>query len=320
MNYEIIIELFGGEPIQSCNKNILNQILEFARKNKYFVTFTTNGVEIDEFFDLFITYNGYINSVYTTLDGTEQYHNSRRIFKKDSDSFNRILRNIDFLLDLEINLVLSINFDKSNLEQLEAIIDLCDSKNWTSNKYFELQIGRVDDRLFETNYNDIISEGQLLEYIYKIDKKIDMKSKARLAFLKSLFYVANRFKISFNQTESGRQLFHYCWSTSPLEVVKYIDSELNVFRCTYTVGREDLSIGTLQNHSDGYGYFNNYNLFNIPKCMECKLGGYCSGGCRLSSLVDEDRQCKYELSNFDYFINKVIIPSLKEKFNSTILI
>lgn len=313
-DYKIFVELFGGEPIQSCNRDILQKVFEFARENKYFVVATTNGVEIDKFYDLFLTYNGYIGAINTTVDGTREYHNSRRIYKKDIGSFDRILKNIEFLLDLNIFVTLSINIDENNINQLKEIIGIFEEKHWLSNKYFELQIGRVDDRLFETNYEGIISESKLLEYIYKLNLDFENKN-IRLAFLKSIFPIAKKFNISFNQRESGRALFHYCWSTSPSTYVKYIDADLNLYRCTYSVGREELSIGKLNGLKDDLGYFKGHNLFNLPKCLDCKLGGYCSGGCKLSSIKDKERQCDYELNNFNYCIENIIIPHLKEKFN-----
>lgn len=312
-DYKIFIELFGGEPIQTCNRDVLQKIFEFARENKYFVIVTTNGVEIDKFYDLFLTYNGYIGAINTTIDGTREYHNSRRIYKKGIGSFDRILKNIEFLLDLNIIVTLSINIDEDNINQLKEIIDVFEQNQWLSNKYFELQIGRVDDRLFETNYKGIISESQLLEYICNLN--LDYKNKnIRAAFLKSLFYIAKKFDISVNQNEYGRSLFHYCWSSSPGSYIKYIDANLNLYRCTYSVGREELSIGRLNEFKDDLGYFKDHNLFNLPKCLDCKIGGYCSGGCKLSSIKDEEQQCKYELNNFNDCIENIIIPHLKEKF------
>ena len=311
-DYKIFIELFGGEPIQSCNRDVLQMIFDFARKNKYFVVSTTNGVEIDQFYDLFLTYNGYIGAIHTTIDGTKEYHNSRRIYKKDCNSFDRIIKNIEFLIELGIFVTLSINIDKNNIYQLKEIIDFCEIKNWFSNKYFQLQIGRVDDRLFETNYEGIISEGEILEYIYNLNLDSEGKN-IKCSFLKTLSSISKKFNTSLNKYEYGRPTFHYCWATDPSTYVKYIDSDLNVFRCTYTVGREDLSLGKLDDINNDTAYFYEHNLFKLQKCLNCKIGGYCSGGCKLSSSIDLERQCNYEVDNFNYFINKVIVPNLREK-------
>lgn len=178
-----------------------------------------------------------------------------------------------------------------------------------------MQIGRVDDRLFETNYEGIISEGELLEHLTALN--LDSTDKnIKYSFLKTLFYIAKKFNISFNQNENGRPIFHYCWSTSPATYVKYIDADLNVFRCTYTVGRENLSLGKLDDINNDIAYFYDHNLFKLPKCLNCKIGGYCSGGCKLSSFTDSERQCNYEVNNFNYFIEKFIVPNLRQKFNS----
>lgn len=43
-----------------------------------------------------------------------------------------------------------------------------------------------------------------------------------------------------------------------------------------------------------------------------RIGGYCSGGCQLSYKVDKEKQCKYELKAFDYFIDKLLIEKIKK--------
>lgn len=315
INSKIVIELFGGEPIQKCNKDIIKKIFEFARENKFYIAATTNGTELEEFYDLFITYHKYICTIATTIDGIESYHNSRRISKKYKNNFLKILRNIEFLLDIGIIVELYINLDKDNINQLQEVIELIKNKKWNEDKRFHLKIGRVDDRLYETNYNSIIKESELLEHIHNLSKQIDIPNNMSLAFLKTCLYLTERFNISFNQNEKGRQNFHYCWSTSKIQHTVYIDSELNIFRCTYTVGKENLAIGKLNDDKYKNNFFNKHNSLIIDKCRKCKLGGYCGGGCILSYKVNPERQCIEEKENFDYFVNNLIVPIIKENLN-----
>jgi len=309
----IVIELFGGEAFQIENREIIEQIFDFARKNKYYLSATTNGYEIEKFYDLFLKYNKYIATIATTIDGDEKYHNSRRITKNRKGSFNEIVKNVDFLLDLGIKVELYTNFDRDNLGELEKIIALINKKQWDTRSNFWFKIGRVDDRLFETNYKSIISESELLEYIYVLSQKVKFPKNISLAFLKTCLFIAEKLNLSFNQNERGRQLFHYCWSTSPIQYVKYIDLNLNTFRCTYTVGRDELSLGTINLEDPKRNIFNKHGLLKLDECKKCKLGGYCSGGCCLSYNTNKDRQCEEEKKNFDYFIKSFIIPILKIK-------
>lgn len=307
----IVIELFGGEAFQNKNRKVIEKIFDFVRKNKYYISSTSNGYEIENFYDLFIKYNKYIATISTTIDGDEKYHNSRRITKDHKGSFNEIVKNIDFLLDLGINVELFTNFDKDNLGELEKILKLIDGKQWDDKSNFSFKIGRVDDRLFETNYKSIISESELLKYVYNLSRRVKFPKNINVAFLRTSLFIAEKFNISFNQNKRGKQLFHYCWATSPIDYVKYIDLNLNTFRCTYTVGREELALGKINSECDKLNIFNEHGLLNSEQCLECKLGGYCSGGCYLSYNANRDRQCEEEKMNFDNLIQNLIIPLLK---------
>ncbi|WP_414600975.1 SPASM domain-containing protein [Clostridium sp.] len=86
-----------------------------------------------------------------------------------------------------------------------------------------------------------------------------------------------------------------------------MDLNLNTFRCTYTVGKEELALGKINSECDKLNIFNKHGLLNSEQCLECKLDRYCSGGCYLSYNANRDRQCEEEKMNFD----NLIIPLLK---------
>ena len=159
-----------------------------------------------------------------------------------------------------------------------------------------------------------MSEAQLLKYLYDFNKNNEFPCNIKLAFVKTSLCIAQRLGFDFNQNERGRQKFHYCWSATPVDNIQYIDKNLNVYRCTYTVGREDLALYNLKNMNDR----TNVDMFNrstfLPECWNCPIGGYCGGGCCVSSHVNQERFCNEELKNFDYLINQLVIPIIKNKF------
>ncbi len=91
----------------------------------------------------------------------------------------------------------------------------------------------------------------------------------------------------------------------------YIDADLKTYRCTYTVGNKNFSTGTLENQDKLSGWYK-HMLLNLPECLACPLGGYCSGGCRISSVINPKLRCQEEKASFDFFVKQVLIPWLKQ--------
>ena len=105
---------------------------------------------------------------------------------------------------------------------------------------------------------------------------------------------------------------NYCWTSSNLDNVFYIDSNMKTYRCTYTVGRPQKSIFdfTLENlmkyeipqkNSDSY-----------EECTNCEIGGYCGGGCQLSHSTNFEKCCGEEKKNFEQFMDRIFIPYINK--------
>lgn len=311
----IALGLFGGEPFIKKNKIIVEQIMEFARANKISVLPTTNLQEIEEFIDIFIKYRGYFGRICTTIDGDRNYHNSRRKSLITKDPFAKVVSNVNLLLKLQIPITVTINIDKSNKHMLHNFLQLAKENNWWNHPLVNLEIGRVDDRCYTGTSDDIMREAELLKYLYDFNEKEPFPSNIKLAFVKTSLALSQRFEFDFNHNERGRKRFHYCWAGTPVDNVQYIDKNLHVFRCTYTVGRDDLAFAKLKTGKiEANAEMFNRSSFS-DKCWNCPLGGYCGGGCSVSTHIDQLRFCQEEKENFDYLIREMILPIIRRKFN-----
>lgn len=92
----VIISFYGGEPL--LNFNFINSIIDYLNKvqfpNIHFkFSMTTNGLLISKYIDFFVNYNF---DILISLDGNE-YNNSYRLLKNDTNSFNTIIKNLDFI-------------------------------------------------------------------------------------------------------------------------------------------------------------------------------------------------------------------------------
>ncbi len=66
-----------------------------------------------------------------------------------------------------------------------------------------------------------------------------------------------------------------------------------------------------------YDKLNQYELknrtyLNDDECIQCNIGGYCSGGCSLSASCNKSKVCKDEKKTFDDFVNKILFPRITE--------
>lgn len=86
-------------------------------------------------------------------------------------------------------------------------------------------------------------------------------------------------------------------------------------RCTCTVGRSryslfDFSYENLTNYRPVAVTCNSY-----AECKDCKIGGFCGGGCQLSHQIDFKKCCTYEEEVFSHFMKTLFIPYIKSKYN-----
>lgn len=270
------MELFGGEPIQHKNKEIILEFLDFARKIKCGVSIISNGYELLDFALDLAQYRDVIGVICVTLDGTKAYHDKLRITAQKEGSFDRIVSAVDLFLKLGINIRIATNIYKDNIDSLDELFEFYKNKGWTEKTLFTAYIGRVFSRT--TNYvpDNILYEGEILEKIIHLFPH-ETPQWLQLSFLKSAEFLSTQLGLSYNQNEYGKAKYHYCWATSPILLGYYVDSELRTYRCPTTVSNKKYDIGNINGVScDSYlSYpFFSRNIFSEKKCLGCSLGRF----------------------------------------------
>lgn len=307
------IGLFGGEPLLPQNEKIINRILNFSAENKIRVQIITNGLNLDYFAKTLIIYRRVISMVGVTLDSTDV--EIRRINNKKLTTY-KLINLIDLLLQHGVEISVSSQIDRTNLHEIKKLVDMFEKKNWAEMDNFSWSIGRVDDRLYETNYPNILTESELVEQLSTISP---FRDNYQSAFIQTGANILKKFNLLFNKGELKGK-YNYCWSSSPYDRAFYIDNDLDIYRCTVTVGRKELSIGNLSDTSIWDYQLPNNTFLDDEKCSTCSIGGYCSGGCQLSNNINFEKQCRYELSAFDDLLERVVIPHIMcmEDYPSTL--
>ena len=139
--------------------------------------------------------------------------------------------------------------------------------------------------------------------------------KVHFAFVKSTLNLCKKIDPGFRETEK-KYLSNYCWAAAPIDEVYYIDPDLDVYRCTYSVGRKECAIFNLAESSFEKYTLPNRTYVDFPRCMKCVIGGYCAGGCSLSAEVDFQRMCSNEKQDFMLFLQRVYYPRVKALINT----
>lgn len=209
-----------------------------------------------------------------------------------------------------IHVDLGTNIDRHNHKEIWNTLDDLKKLQLLQDKNFAWTIGRVDDRLYETNFPDIMMESEILAEL----QSKPLPDNVHAAFLKTCYNFADKMGLKLNLREH-KQTHSYCWSTSSSSNVFYVDMNLKTYRCTCTVGRSryslfDFSYENLTNYRPVAVTCNSY-----AECKDCKIGGFCGGGCQLSHQIDFKKCCTYEEEVFSHFMKTLFIPYIKSKYN-----
>lgn len=125
---------FNG--IQS-NKKLSSSFIEICKSKKwhYWSKIVTNAVSLKRNIALELIRDCKVTYFQITIDGTKEFHDTRRVTKKDANgTFDIILSNLLSLIELEeftqsrSFVEIRMNIDKTNYESIPDLIDLLEEK------------------------------------------------------------------------------------------------------------------------------------------------------------------------------------------------
>ncbi|MFD0819636.1 radical SAM protein, partial [Micromonospora zhanjiangensis] len=152
------IGLFGGEPLSESTREVVDYIVQQARRRGAAMWAITNGVQLDAFADL-LGPDG-LAELQITLDGMPDLHDRRRVGPRFRRTFHRIVDNIDLALAAGVQTRIRINVDRSNVEHVAMLSDLFAEKGWSQHPLFHANAAVVSG---ETTRQPLISRAHLVE-------------------------------------------------------------------------------------------------------------------------------------------------------------
>ncbi|MCL2840757.1 MAG: radical SAM protein [Defluviitaleaceae bacterium] len=279
---------FGGEPfIDSNEKNLLFIFNIMPVDTK--IDFITNGVFSTSMQEIIYNNKDKIGNIVVTLDGDRQVHNKRRVLP-GGDSFEEILKTIDFLTRSKIGFIFQVNIDTNNSHSINELLSTLDKQFGL--KHIIAYFNRVLNTKSQINELDFLM-------LYKQCKTEFPHANLLLnsPMHKKLSYALNNYGLERMRCGVGKCL------------VFDFETE-KIYTCPHSVKTQ-------------VGYFDYDNMYldeqklseyekNVNKsndeCNICEYRFYCKFGCvledstaRLDCKKETETELKFIFENFDIF-------------------
>lgn len=288
---ELSITWYGGEPLLA--RDIVYSLSErflamIGETNTSFSAFIITNASLMTSSDIDAFKKYHIDGAQITIDGPREVHDARRKHISGESTFDKLIENVNALLDAGIRVIVRINIDKDNLDRMEDL--LRDLKERIRN-YEKLQIDFGKVAVFtdvcKSVENSCFSTEQYAEVLLPLYGKV---MEMGFSMNKMTVYPSLR--------------FNYCCADYMNSYV--IDVEGDIYKCWNDVGRPGNKCGNVKDKEIGISHkyldWIQWNPLNVPKCRECNLLPICGGGCPSMALQQDDNSpvcdaVKYNLEN-----------------------
>lgn len=280
------VDWYGGEPLLVFDNIVrLTKKLQSLSIPEYKATIITNGYLLDEEKISMFKELG-ISRVQVTMDGMEEIHNKRRPHKTNSDSFERISKNLSKLHQIcpEVELHVRVNIDKDNADDF-FILNNHLRKTINSAKFFAYPA-------YVTDFNPCKASFCMMDRVEQAEFVLNNNDK----------YPFARFYYPITKIGECTARFMNSYIVGP---------EGELYKCWCDVGDAAKITGTLKEGIVNSELYTNYMCDSDPlsdeKCLSCSCFPICNGGCafrRLKNKIHEkkDDLCTIQMGNMEKFI------------------
>jgi uncharacterized protein len=288
------IALFGGEPLLPSTKACVGQILHRAAAGGFLVGATTNGVNVTRFEDLLGEYHDILTNFQVTLDGPRAVHDARRHRLGGQGTFDEIVRGIDLLLFLGVEVDLRVNLDRTNLADLPDLVDFIFQRGWNGHPGFALALAGVTahDKAGCGSAAHALSEMEMAQSVMALmETHPRLAEVCHLGFLRHLDYLVSVLEPEKRRPGRGGAgigpRYWYCEASTDKQFV--FTPEGLIYSCTEAVGKPDHAIGSfapaLDLWQDQAEQWIGRTILSHPKCRACPISTLCGGGCHFAARV-----------------------------------
>lgn len=300
------ITLYGGEPLQGENRELIEYIIHKGMElGRYFFT-VTNGHDLEYYMDLLG--KDKIRILQITMDGPRDIHNKRRISTDGKDSYDRIINNIERVLsETEAEVRLRINLDQQNYPYIMDLLDEFDKRGFLDNEAFSIGASPVVG---------IDKDAILHDKLIALEKDLDsnypnlrdvLMGRSRMNHNKVLPTLFFGTPLSLKVTGCGAS-----------HNLKVFAPDGSIYSCWSCVGRKDHKIGEFDDmgnvrwNEDVLKLWRSSALSGKDKCIKCKYGFLCGGGCNWQSLPGVNDNCSFDCDYYYYRFDEYLARVTEE--------
>jgi len=272
----------GGEPTLM-GLDFYEKVIRIQEKfnignKKIYNTLQTNGVRLDDDWALFFKEHNFLVGV--SIDGPEQYHNKLRFFKSGKDSFDSVMRGINYLKKYEVdyNIICCLNRFNADypFELYDFFMEESGTNYWQFIPIVERKLGTND----MTDYS--VQPGQFGRFLVNIFNRWIRNDVGQISI--QIFDVAFRVFMGLNP---GLCIFEETCGNNLA-----IEHNGDLFSCDHYV-ETDYLLGNIKRDdmmdmvcSDKQMIFGENKKASLPEyCRKCDVRQLCNGGCPKNRFV-----------------------------------
>jgi uncharacterized protein len=303
------IAIAGGEPLlrSARQRRILERIIQRSEERSFKYSVTTNGVELENYVDLFDR-TSMITDIQVTIDGPEEIHNQRRPFAGGGGTFQKIEHGVHAALKKRLPLSLRVNLDFGNIDYLKDLAAFILEAGWTKAENFHCYVSPVTDNSGIGGYEQITDESLLLEKILALHasdpyvaKVFDIKHFRGFDYIRKLV----------EEKKPKMPVLYRCEAVLGMHI---FDALGNIYVCLEASGMPQLAVGSyfpaFQLDEARLEEWFIKDLVNLHTCSDCRVRFICAGGCAYKAFSKpETADCKPIMEEmrmaWDHFRDKI---------------
>lgn len=290
------IYILGGEPLIEKNYGIIKYMVDKGRKGNFKFSVSTNGYDLDKFMNIFT--KNTINCLQITLDGLQEYHDKSRYLFGRKGTFDKIVSNIECVLKKNIKVSIRSNISKKNIDEIPKLIDFYRKKGWTSCSNFRFYFTSVN----ECNRSNSIKNIDIFNYIKSLnDESINPVEVVGI-------YSEIKSRMSKYIKENKLVLFKSEGCSSNANNI-LIDPSGLIYNCFDLVGTNhtygEIKNGNFMLNKEIIKWQDRY-VSNMDKCINCKYGLYCAGGCTADNVRSKNEFTKEVCGGYPEIFDEVL--------------
>jgi uncharacterized protein len=256
----------GGEPLMEIDKmvDIASRLKSFCESNHIFYLFTavTNGYLLNQK-NIRSLEEADLSIVQITIDGTAESHNKRRPLANGGDTFDVIVKNIEFISrNSKIKCYLNVVYDSENSNNIFALFDYL--HDFGFNDYLSLVV---------------LSSVKPSKDMTITDKPLIQKEDAKFRIELIKYAIEKGFYLPFE--------LEYQMCTLKQKSSFILTPSGSIFKCISGVGMEEFYIGEISDSPDPMGK-QAHLIEEKPKANGCGLCPYfpiCNQFCKYECIL-----------------------------------